>query len=190
VAKIVGGKALVAVHIANMGKTSNAASRAGRSRFQVQSTWMRPRSGTGACSAARDSRVPARSHPRKRGPCSTLRHAGDFGHNPPGRGTAGALLRRPRLPYSRYGCASPPRIASRSALVAHVCKWLAGPSACCPAHRCSRCGRASTRQSARCRPAQTRNRASPLPGSRTPQSAALPPAGPPVRRRSSVCVCP
>ena len=44
-----------------------------------------------------------------------------LGHNPSGRGTAGTLLRRPRLPYSRYGCASPPRIASRSALVAHVC---------------------------------------------------------------------
>jgi hypothetical protein len=72
VAKIVGGKALDAAHIANMGKTSNAAS-------------------------------------------------GDFGLNPSGRGNAVALHRRPRLPYSRYAGAIPPRIASRIALVAHVC---------------------------------------------------------------------
>src|SRR5688572_926649 len=49
-----------------------------------------------------------------------------LGHNPSGRGTAGALLRRPRLPYSRYGCASPSRIASRIAAVAHVNNYEIG----------------------------------------------------------------
>ena len=47
--------------------------------------------------------------------------SGDFGLNPPGRGNAGALLHRSRLPYSRYGLTSPLCIASRIATVAHVC---------------------------------------------------------------------
>ena len=52
----------------------------------------------------------------------------DFGRNPSGRGNVGALRRRPRLPYSRYGCASPPCIASRIALVAHVFDYEIGSS--------------------------------------------------------------
>ena len=71
-------------HIANMGDESDKASRAGWSRFQARRAWMRPRSGTIACHHARVFRVPTRSLTRKRGPCSALRHAADFGHNPEG----------------------------------------------------------------------------------------------------------
>ncbi len=86
--KIGGGAKDEESHIENMSDESDKASRAGRSRFQVRSAWMRPRSGTMACHYVRAVRVPARSHPRKRGPCSALRHAADFGHNPKGGGGA------------------------------------------------------------------------------------------------------
>ena len=82
--KIGGGAKGGETHIANMIEKPDKASRAGRSRFKAQRAWMRPRSGTMACYHARDFRIPARSHPRKRGPCSTLWHATDFGHNPEG----------------------------------------------------------------------------------------------------------
>jgi len=39
--------------------------------------------------------VPTRSHPRKRGPCSTLRRAGDSGRNPLWAGTVLARDYRP-----------------------------------------------------------------------------------------------
>jgi hypothetical protein len=70
------------MNIGNIHKTSNDASRGGRSRFQAHSAWMRPRSATLGAPIPRDSRAPARSHPRKRGPCSTLRCAADTGRNP------------------------------------------------------------------------------------------------------------
>jgi len=41
-----------------------------------------PRSGTLERRNARSSHTPTRSHPRKRGPCSTLRRVADFGRNP------------------------------------------------------------------------------------------------------------
>ena len=46
--------------------------------------WMRPRNATRSAPIPRDSRTPPRSHPRKRGPCSTLRCAADSGCNPSG----------------------------------------------------------------------------------------------------------
>ena len=54
----------IVIHIA---KTSNAASRGGRSRFQALCAWMRPRNATGNAPNPRDSCPPPRSHPRKRG---------------------------------------------------------------------------------------------------------------------------
>jgi hypothetical protein len=68
----------------SIAKTSNAASRGGRSRFQALYAWMRPRSATGSAPNPRDSRPPSRSHPRRRGPCSTPRCAADSGCNPSG----------------------------------------------------------------------------------------------------------
>ena len=58
--------ACVAARIADA-KTSNAASRGGRSRFQALHAWMRPRSATLGAPNPRDSCTPTRSHPRKRG---------------------------------------------------------------------------------------------------------------------------
>jgi hypothetical protein len=94
-ARIGDGKALDAGNIQHIGKSSNAASRGGRSRFQAYSAWMRPRSATLGAPIPRDSRAPARSHPRKRGPCSTLRCAADSGCNP--YGLARVLACSPRL---------------------------------------------------------------------------------------------
>ena len=68
----------------SIAKTSNAASRGGRSRFQALYAWMRPRSATIDAPNSRDSHAPARSHPHRRGPCSTLRCAADSGCNPSG----------------------------------------------------------------------------------------------------------
>ena len=65
-------------------KTSNVASRGGRSRFQALHAWMRPRSATRSAPNPRDSRPPPRSHPHKWSPCSTLRCAADSGCNPSG----------------------------------------------------------------------------------------------------------
>ena len=83
-ARIGGGKAPGEGNSRSIAKTSNAASRGGRSRFQALYAWMRPRSATGSAPNPRDSRPPSRSHPRKRGPCSTLRCAADSGCNPSG----------------------------------------------------------------------------------------------------------
>ena len=68
----------------SIAKTSNAASRGGRSRFQALHAWMRTRSATFGAPNPRDSHAPPRSHPRTRGPCSTLRCAADSGCNPSG----------------------------------------------------------------------------------------------------------
>ena len=81
-AKTGDGEAPGAANIENIRQTSNDASRGWRSRFQAHHTWMRPRSATLGAPIPRDSCAPARSHPRKRGPCSTLRCAADFGRNP------------------------------------------------------------------------------------------------------------
>ena len=81
--------------VRSIAKTSNAASRGGRSRFQALHAWMRPRSATLGALNPRASLTPARSHPRKRGPCSTLRCAADSGCNP--FGLARVLARCPRL---------------------------------------------------------------------------------------------
>ena len=78
-------------NIWNIGKPSDKASRAGRSRFQALCAWMRPRSGTGE----RRMRGPhTRLHgriPGNRGPCSTFRRVADSGRNPL---RAGAVLAR------------------------------------------------------------------------------------------------
>ena len=66
-ARIGDGKTLGAANVGNLRKTSNAASRGGRSRFQALYAWMRPRSATLGAPIPRDSRAPLRSHPR-RGP--------------------------------------------------------------------------------------------------------------------------
>ena len=83
-ARIGEGKAPGEGNSRSIAKTSNAASRGGRSRFQALHAWMRPRSATGSAPNPRDSRTPPRSHPRKRDPCSTLRCAADSGCNPSG----------------------------------------------------------------------------------------------------------
>ena len=83
-ARIGEGKAPGEGNSHSIAKTSNAASRGGRSRFQALLAWMRPRSATGSAPIPRDSRAPPRSHPRTRGPCSTLRCAADSGCNPSG----------------------------------------------------------------------------------------------------------
>ena len=83
-ARIGDGKAPGEGNSRSIAKTSNAASRGGRSRFQAIYAWMRPRNTTGSAPNPRDSRTPPRSHPRKRGPCSTLRCAADSGCNPSG----------------------------------------------------------------------------------------------------------
>ena len=77
-------KALDASNSHSIAKSSNAESRGGRSRFQALHAWMRPRNATRSAPNPRDSRPPPRSHPRTRGPCSTLRCAADFGCNPSG----------------------------------------------------------------------------------------------------------
>jgi hypothetical protein len=66
-ARIGEGKAPVEGNSRSTAKTSNAASRGGRSRFQALCAWMRPRSATRSAPNPRDSRAPPRSHPRKRG---------------------------------------------------------------------------------------------------------------------------
>ena len=78
------GKAPGKANTQCIGKTSNAASRGGRSRFQAACAWMRPHSATGSARNPRDSCVPPRSHPRERGPCSALQCAADSGCNPEG----------------------------------------------------------------------------------------------------------
>ena len=83
-ARIGEGKAPGEGNSFSIAKTSNAASRGGRSRFQALHAWMRPRNATRSAPNPRDSRTPPRSHPRKRGPCSTLRCAADSGCNPSG----------------------------------------------------------------------------------------------------------
>src|SRR5471030_3211864 len=83
-ARIGDGKAPGEGNSRSIAKTSNAASRGGRSRFQAYFAWMRPRSATLGALDPRDSHAPARSHPRERGPCSTLRCAADSGCNPSG----------------------------------------------------------------------------------------------------------
>ena len=83
-ARIGDGKAPGEGNGRSIAKTSNEASRGGRSRFQALHAWMRPRNATRSAPDSRDSRTPSRSHPRKRGPCSTLRCAGDSGCNPSG----------------------------------------------------------------------------------------------------------
>ena len=83
-ARIGEGKAPGADHSHSMVKTSNAASRGGRSRLQALLAWMRPRNATESAPIPRDSHAPARSHPRKRSPGSTLRCAADSGCNPLG----------------------------------------------------------------------------------------------------------
>jgi hypothetical protein len=65
-ARIGDGEALDAGNSRSIAKSSNAASRGGRSRFQAYFAWMRPRSATLGAPIPRDSRAPARSHPRKR----------------------------------------------------------------------------------------------------------------------------
>ena len=59
-------------------------SRGGRSRFQAVCAWMRPRSGTGARQYPRSCARLRGRIPGNRGPCSTLRRAGDSGRNPLG----------------------------------------------------------------------------------------------------------
>jgi hypothetical protein len=66
-ARIGEGKAPGEGNSHSIAKTSNAASRGGRSRFQALCAWMRPRSATRSAPNPRDSRAPPRSHPRKRG---------------------------------------------------------------------------------------------------------------------------
>ena len=83
-ARIGDGKAPGEANTQCIRKTSNAASRGGRSRFQALHAWMRPRSATMGAPNPRDSHAPSRSHPRTRGPCSTLRCAADSGCNPSG----------------------------------------------------------------------------------------------------------
>jgi hypothetical protein len=83
-ARIGEGKAPGEANTQCIGKTSNAASRGGRSRFQAPYAWMRPRSATRSAPIPRDSRAPSRSHPHEWGPCSTLRCAADSGCNPSG----------------------------------------------------------------------------------------------------------
>ena len=83
-ARIGDGKAPDEGNGRSIAKTSNAASRGGRSRFQALYAWMRPRSATGSAPNPRDSRAPSRSHPHEWGPCSTLRRAADSGCNPSG----------------------------------------------------------------------------------------------------------
>ena len=68
----------------SIAKTSNAASRGGRSRFQAFYAWMRPRCATFGAPIPRDSCTPPRSHPHEWGPCSSLRCAADSGCNPSG----------------------------------------------------------------------------------------------------------
>ena len=81
-ARIGDGKAPGEGNSHSIAKTSNAASRGGRSRFQALHAWMRPRNATRSAPNPRDPRPPPRSHPRKRGPCSTLRCAADSGCKP------------------------------------------------------------------------------------------------------------
>ena len=83
-ARIGEGKAPGEGNSRSIAKTSNAASRGGRSRFQALLAWMRPRSATRSAPIPRDSRAPPRSHPHEWGPCSTLRCAADSGCNPSG----------------------------------------------------------------------------------------------------------
>ena len=83
-ARIGDGKAPGEANTHCIRKTSNAASRGGRSRFQALHAWMRPRNATGSAPIPRDSRPPTRSHPQEWGPCSTLRCAADSGCNPSG----------------------------------------------------------------------------------------------------------
>ena len=83
-ARIGEGKAPGEGNSHSIAKTSNAASRGGRSRFQALYAWMRPRSATRSAPIPRDSRAPSRSHPHEWGPCSTLRCAADSGCNPSG----------------------------------------------------------------------------------------------------------
>ena len=83
-ARIGEGKAPGEGNSRSIAKTSNAASRGGRSRRQALHAWMRPRNATRSAPIPRDSRAPPRSHPRKRGPCSSLRCAADSGCNPSG----------------------------------------------------------------------------------------------------------
>ena len=66
-ARIGEGKAPGEGNSRSIAKTSNAASRGGRSRFQALFAWMRPRSATRSAPNPRDSRTPPRSNPRKRG---------------------------------------------------------------------------------------------------------------------------
>ena len=66
-ARIGDGKAPGEGNSHSIAKTSNVASRGGRSRFQALYAWMRPRNATGSAPIPRDSRTPPRSHPRKRG---------------------------------------------------------------------------------------------------------------------------
>ena len=66
-ARIGDGKAPGAGNSHSIAKTSNAASRGGRSRFQALFAWMRPRSATLSAPNPRGLRTPTRSHPRKRG---------------------------------------------------------------------------------------------------------------------------
>ena len=65
-ARIGDGKAPGEGNSRSIAKTSNEASRGGRSRFQALCAWMRSRSATGSAPNPRDSRTPTRSHPRKR----------------------------------------------------------------------------------------------------------------------------
>ena len=83
-ARIGDGKAPGAGNSHSIAKTSNAASRGGRSRFQALYAWMRPWNATFGAPNPRDLCPPSRSHPRTRGPCSTLRCAADSGCNPSG----------------------------------------------------------------------------------------------------------
>ena len=83
-ARIGEGKAPGEGNSRSIAKTSNEASRGGRSRFQALHAWMRPRNATGSAPNPHDSRPPPRSHPHEWGPCSTLRCAADSGCNPSG----------------------------------------------------------------------------------------------------------
>ena len=66
-ARIGDGKAPGEGNSCSIAKTSNEASRGGRSRFQALYAWMRPCSATFSASNPRALYTPPRSHPRKRG---------------------------------------------------------------------------------------------------------------------------
>jgi len=101
-ARIGEGKAPGEGNSRSIAKTSNAASRGGRSRFQALHAWMRPRSATGSAPNPRDSRTPPRSHPRKRGPVLHAAVRRRFWLQP--FGLARVLACSPRLSANGFCC--------------------------------------------------------------------------------------